>query len=235
VTDFETKDSGERQQWASGMQRDVQTGKPRFALIWTKRQPYDEQMLTRYAKHLARGAEKYEDRNWEEGAGEEELEYAKESLLRHVTQLISGERDEDHAAAVWFNAQAIEYFRWRIANSIVTKAPDSEQYDTPGEWEDIGYTTDGAVFEKAEQPEKPNEPPTFQEYVARATGAEQRADQVAFPIRGVAEAVKAGLGEDYQPLPDRYVTLDEVIQELGGGASINESLQLGLDRDQRTR
>lgn len=114
MTEFETKDSGERQQWASGMKRDVQTGKPRFALMWTKRQPYHEQMVTRYAKLLARGAEKYEDRNWEEGCGQEELDYAMESLGRHTAQLICGETDEDHAAAVWFNTQLIEYIRWRM-------------------------------------------------------------------------------------------------------------------------
>lgn len=112
--DFETKDSGQHAEYASGMRRDTQEGKPRFALMVTKLQPYEDQMLTRYAKLLARGAEKYDDRNWEEGNSDEELERAKDSLLRHTMQLIAGERDEDHAAAVWFNTQAIEYFRWRL-------------------------------------------------------------------------------------------------------------------------
>lgn len=113
MTDFVTKDSGERQQWESGMMRDVQTGKPRFALVLAAAQPYEDQMLTRYARLLARGAEKYDDRNWEQGDGEKELEYAKESLLRHTMQLITGETDEDHAAAVWFNTQLIEHIRWK--------------------------------------------------------------------------------------------------------------------------
>lgn len=117
MTEFETKDSGERQRWESGMQRDVQVGKPRFALMWTKRQPYEDQMVTRYAKLLARGAEKYDDRNWEEGSGQVELDYAYESLGRHTAQLICGETDEDHAAAVWFNTQLIEYLRWRMAQN----------------------------------------------------------------------------------------------------------------------
>lgn len=131
MTEFETKDSGERQQWASGMQRDVQAGKPRFALMWTKRQPYHEQMLTRYAKLLARGAEKYEDRNWEEGCGQEELDYAMESLGRHAAQLICGEGDEDHAAAVWFNTQLIEYIRWRMAQETEHLAGIQAAIDVP--------------------------------------------------------------------------------------------------------
>lgn len=117
MTSYETKDSGVHQEYESGMKRDSQDGKPRFDLIRTKLQPYEEQMITRYAALLARGAAKYSARNWENGNGEEELERAKASLLRHTEQLVAGEADEDHAAAVWFNAQAIEYFRWRIARN----------------------------------------------------------------------------------------------------------------------
>jgi hypothetical protein len=115
VTEFETKDSGQHEQYESGMRRDSNAGKPRFDLIRTKLQPYEEQMITRYANLLARGAAKYDPRNWEDGDSEAELDRAKESLLRHVEQLIAGETDEDHAAAVWFNTQAVEYFKWRIA------------------------------------------------------------------------------------------------------------------------
>jgi hypothetical protein len=118
MPDFETKDSGQHEQYDSGMRRDSQDGKPRFDLIRTKAQPYRDQMIYRYAMLLARGAAKYSSRNWEEGTGEEELERAKASLLRHTEQLVAGETDEDHAAAVWFNTQAIEYFRWRIAEKI---------------------------------------------------------------------------------------------------------------------
>lgn len=114
MTTYETKDTGAHLEYDSGMRRDSQDGKPRFGLMITRLQPYDEQMVTRYAALLARGAEKYSSRNWEEGCGEEELERAKDSLLRHTMQLIAGERDEDHAAAVWFNTQAVEYFRWRL-------------------------------------------------------------------------------------------------------------------------
>ena len=110
---FETKDSGEREEYDSGMRRDTQDGKPRFDLIIPVDVPYGEQMLTRWAALMARGAAKYGDRNWEKGDGQAELDRAKGSALRHLMQWFAGETDEDHAAAVFFNIQAAEYFRWK--------------------------------------------------------------------------------------------------------------------------
>lgn len=117
MTSYELKDSGNHQNYESGMRRSSEEGKPRFDLIRTKLQPYEEQMVYRYAVRLSKGAAVYDARNWEEGGGQEELDHAISSLLRHVEQLVAGETDEDHAAAVWFNAQAIEYFRWRMAQN----------------------------------------------------------------------------------------------------------------------
>ncbi len=59
MTGYITKDSGKRQQFDTGMQRDTQDGKPRFDLIAPLDLPYEEQMLTRWAKLMARGAAKY--------------------------------------------------------------------------------------------------------------------------------------------------------------------------------
>ena len=107
------EDSGNRKEFPGGGMRDTAAGKPRFELLWTEAQPYDDQMLTRAARWMARGAEKYESRNWELFDSPEALEHAKASLLRHTYKLLAGETDEDHAAAVWFNTQAIEYIRWK--------------------------------------------------------------------------------------------------------------------------
>jgi hypothetical protein len=111
---FETKDSGARQEYDSGMVRDLETGKPRFDLMMPQGVPYGEQMLTRYAALLARGAEKYGDRNWEKAEGEEELVRARSSAFRHFVQWLCGEDDEDHAAAVMFNLTMAEYVRRRL-------------------------------------------------------------------------------------------------------------------------
>jgi len=114
VTDFETKDSGERQQWDSGMQRDTQAGKPRFDLIIPEGIPYEDQLLTRFAKLLGRGAEKYDERNWEQANSEAEIARARSSAFRHFMQWFCGERDEDHAVATLFNIMVVETTRQKI-------------------------------------------------------------------------------------------------------------------------
>lgn len=114
MTSFETKDSGERISYDSGMQRDIQTGKPRFDLLLVDGQPFEEQFLTRFAALLARGAEKYGERNWQLASSEEELGRFKASGIRHMMQWATGEVDEDHAAAVAFNLMAYEYVKWKL-------------------------------------------------------------------------------------------------------------------------
>lgn len=104
---FETKDSGERAAFASGMVRDTQTGKPRYGLI--PRGP-----LKRLAELYSRGAEKYAARNWEKADSADELERFAESAFRHLMQLLDGETDEDHGAAVVFNVFAIMWLRERL-------------------------------------------------------------------------------------------------------------------------
>lgn len=108
MTQYETKDSGERAQFESGMQRDTQSGKPRFDLTQPKGVPFEEQLLTRFARLMGRGAEKYTERNWEQASGQEELDRFLASAFRHFMQWYHGERDEDHAAAVMFNLMGHE-------------------------------------------------------------------------------------------------------------------------------
>jgi phytoene dehydrogenase-like protein len=111
---FETKDSGARAEYASGMVRDTDKGKARFDLLLPEGVPYKEQMLTRFAELMARGAEKYTRRNWEKAAGKEEMDRFKGSALRHMMQWFNGETDEDHAAAVFFNIMAYEATKYKI-------------------------------------------------------------------------------------------------------------------------
>jgi hypothetical protein len=114
VTAYETKDSGERVQFSTGMQRDVTTGKYRFDLITPVRLPYEDQMITRWAALMTRGAEKYEARNWEKAATLDELRRFRESAFRHFMQWHLGLRDEDHGASVFFNIQGAEYVRYQL-------------------------------------------------------------------------------------------------------------------------
>ena len=96
------------------MEREPQEGKPRFSLVFPKDIPYKEQMLTRQAELMARGAIKYSDRNWEKADSEEELERTKVSAWRHFMQWYFGECDEDHAASLQFNITAAERLKYII-------------------------------------------------------------------------------------------------------------------------
>lgn len=90
--DFEVKDSGAREQHDTGAQRDVQEGKPRPDLM----SPF---AMERVGYVFARGAEKYEERNWEKGMP---LSRYLASAERHLMQFKQGDTDEDHLAqAVW--------------------------------------------------------------------------------------------------------------------------------------
>lgn len=143
MTEFITKDSGEREQFESGMQRDTESGKPRFDLMIPEGVPFEEQLLTRFAMLLSRGAEKYDARNWEQGDSEKEIDRAKSSGFRHFMQWICGEIDEDHAVAVIFNIMVVETIKrklqrereadriWVIPGSQVRIAPLDH------EWQEI--------------------------------------------------------------------------------------------------
>jgi hypothetical protein len=108
--EFIIKDSGERTEYKSGMVRDVTTDKIDYSLA------LDGPMFKRLAKHLTLGAKKYKKRNWMLANGEEELERFRESALRHFLQWFSGDVDEDHAAATFFNINAAEYTKDKLQN-----------------------------------------------------------------------------------------------------------------------
>jgi hypothetical protein len=118
VADYETKDSGERAEFDGGMVRDTNKGKARFDLCMPEGVPYKEQLLTRFADLMARGAEKYTARNWEKATAGPELARFKESMLRHAFQWYCGETDEDHAAAVLFNIMAYEATAYKLRRQI---------------------------------------------------------------------------------------------------------------------
>lgn len=124
MTDYVTKDSGERAEFDSGMQRDTQTGKPRFDLTWPDGVPYEEQLLVRFAELMARGAEKYTERNWEKASGPEELARFKASAFRHFMQWYGGDRSEDHAVAIFFNVMGFEATSYKMSKADDDAAND---------------------------------------------------------------------------------------------------------------
>jgi len=106
--DFVVKDSGKREDFASGMRRDVEDGKPDYLLV------RDGPMFERLAIHLTKGAEKYGRSNWTLASSQAEYERFQRSAARHFEQWLRGDRDEDHAAAVLFNVNAAEYVRDKL-------------------------------------------------------------------------------------------------------------------------
>jgi hypothetical protein len=98
------------------MMRDVDTDKARFDLIIPEGIPYSEQILTRFAELMGRGAAKYSDRNWEKAKTKEELDRFKESAFRHFMQWYCGETDEDHMTGVLFNIMGYETTKYKIDN-----------------------------------------------------------------------------------------------------------------------
>ena len=101
---FETKVSPEPREFSTGAVRGDATRKGRFDLIPTM-------MLHRWAQLMERGSIGYGDRNWERGI---KLSSFQDSAMRHLVQLIEGDRTEDHAAAILFNVSGYEYTRAEI-------------------------------------------------------------------------------------------------------------------------
>jgi hypothetical protein len=110
---FTVKDSGERQQFTSGMVRDTTTGKTDYDRI------FDGPMVDRWAEHLTKGAIKYADledgrANWMLANGTSELRRFRRSAVRHFRQWLRGDVDEDHAAATFFNINGYEYVKAQL-------------------------------------------------------------------------------------------------------------------------
>lgn len=158
MAEFITKDSGERAQFESGMQRDTQAGKPRFELMLPLDIPYEEQMIVRLAALYGRGAEKYDERNWEQANSRAEMDRMKASAFRHFMQWMCGETDEDHAAGAMFNIIAFETTAFKVdgvedwADKVadeILATPSPKPAETLDISQDLSYRTKG--------PQGPNE------------------------------------------------------------------------------
>jgi hypothetical protein len=131
MTEFETKDSGERKEFGNGGVRDTAEGKPRPDLLFPRGIPYEEQFLTRMAALMERGARKYDTRNWELFDSEEALEHAEGSLGRHYFQWQAGETDEDHLAAIAINCLFIATMEYKLGQIAMADLENVPQ-ETPG-------------------------------------------------------------------------------------------------------
>lgn len=108
---YVTTDSGERQQFETGAQRDTRTGKGRYDLLSVV-------AIRREAELLERGAIKYGDRNWEKGMP---VSRFIDSAIRHLFRYLEGECTEDHLASA----------RWNIGCAMQMEELRPELQDVP--------------------------------------------------------------------------------------------------------
>ena len=91
------KDSGSKRTFPGGSQRDNAVTKPAMELL-----PYD--LLERLALWYGQGAVKYGSNNWRKG---QPASAVIGSMQRHLSKHMKGMTDEDHLAAIVWNALAL--------------------------------------------------------------------------------------------------------------------------------
>jgi hypothetical protein len=89
--------------------RDTAADKPRPDLI----SPFAEE---RQGHWLRMGADKYAERNWEKGMP---FSRCVASLKRHLMRFQQGLHDEDHLAAIMFNAMALIHYEEMIERGVL--------------------------------------------------------------------------------------------------------------------
>jgi hypothetical protein len=110
MSKYDMTDSGKRQSFGKGMAiRDTADDKPRPDLI----SPFAEERVGHW---LRMGAAKYAERNWENGMP---FTRCVASLRRHLMKFQQGKRDEDHLAAIIFNAMAIIHYEEMIVSGVL--------------------------------------------------------------------------------------------------------------------
>ena len=115
------KDSGAREHFKTGSQRDVRVGKGRYDLI-------PPAPLFRLARIYEDGAVKYEDNNWQKG---QPLSRYVDSAERHLKKWRMGEHDEDHLAQCSWNLFALMWTEAAIAAGMLPKELDDIPVSPP--------------------------------------------------------------------------------------------------------
>jgi len=109
------QDSGQRQEFGTGAVRDTQDGKGRYDLL-------PVHAIARLAKHFENGAKKYGESNWAKGIP---LRRYLDSMLRHSFKFMGGANDEDHLAAIIWNACCLLETQELIDRGLLPKELDN--------------------------------------------------------------------------------------------------------------
>jgi len=111
MPEYVTKDSGERDEYESGMVRDTRSDKGRYDLVTPI-------AMRRLAQLYERGAKKYADRNWEKGAPTSRFI---DSALRHIFNYMEGQREEDNLASAAWNLFAVMHIEEMVSRGLMPK------------------------------------------------------------------------------------------------------------------
>ena len=125
----EVKDSGKREEFATGSRRDTREGKGRYDLL-------PAHAIYRLARHFENGAAKYQPRNWEKG---QPLSRYLDSALRHIFKFLGGSREEDHITAAAWNCLAFVETEHRIQEGRLPKELDDLPTPAPDKCAGCGY------------------------------------------------------------------------------------------------
>lgn len=112
---FITKDSGQRDVFESGCQRDLATGKGAYDLV-------SPEAMLRLAQLYERGGQKYEEFNWTKGMP---FRRVIQSMLRHAFQYLACDNSEDHLAGVTWNAFTLMAYEEAIKNGCLPAKLDN--------------------------------------------------------------------------------------------------------------
>lgn len=115
------KDTGTRTEFETGAVREASlVDKGRYDLV----SPY---AIRRLAVVCAKGAVKYDDRNWEKGM---QLHRYIDSAKRHLDQYLMGQTDEDHLGHALWNIHALIHTEEMISRGILpTTLDDIPKYE----------------------------------------------------------------------------------------------------------
>lgn len=108
------KDSGKREEMPTGSVRDSRKNKGRYDLL-------PVHAIMQLAKLFEKGAEKYSANNWRKG---QPLSRYLDSMMRHAFMFQGGKKDENHLAAVLWNAACLIETRELITRGLLPKDLD---------------------------------------------------------------------------------------------------------------
>lgn len=111
---FVTKTSKKQELFKTGMKRDSSDGKGGYELV-------SPIMMRRLSLLLERGAAHYGKRNWEKGSPQSRVI---QSAIRHLFNLLEGDRTEDHATAAIFNCMVLVHQDEMFARGLLPKELD---------------------------------------------------------------------------------------------------------------